>query len=81
VIRQMTRLEFEQALQAVRQANEVLLIHVGVAFRNPTSANIDKQIAGAIESHRAALSVIWTPPAKHSMSAAAKRQPQPGVGS
>jgi hypothetical protein len=68
----LTNLEFEQKLAAVRQAANVIEIHLGNFYRNP-GRTISEQIAGAIRSHREAIAVLWQPPPK-SMSAASSKK-------
>jgi hypothetical protein len=79
----MTPLEFEQQMAAVRQAANLIEIHLGVWHRNPASRSISDQIAQAIEQHRRMIAEIWTPPPKP-MSAVpkktSKKQFQHGAG-
>jgi hypothetical protein len=60
----MTPLEWAQRVKEIQQANEVILIHLGVKFRHPTNTSIDAQIRDAIEQHRGAIAEVWTPEPK-----------------
>jgi hypothetical protein len=69
----LTNLEFEQKLAAVRQAANVIEIHLGNFYRNPSGRTISEQIANAIRAHRDAIAVLWQPPPK-SMSATTSKK-------